>query len=74
MRNDPRMMGGRVPINKIIPFSSVDGPGTRTAVFVQGRRPMLAPSIGWRGRRLDGTARCRDGCHHSVRGRRRVHE
>lgn len=36
MRNDPRMMGARVPVNKIIPFSSVDGPGNRTAVFVQG--------------------------------------
>lgn len=36
MRNDPRMTGGRVPVNKIIPFSSVDGPGNRTAVFVQG--------------------------------------
>ena len=36
MRNDPRRAGGRVPVNKIIPFSSVDGPGNRTAVFVQG--------------------------------------
>ena len=27
---------GRVPVNKIIPFSAVDGPGNRTAVFVQG--------------------------------------
>ena len=36
MRNDPRMTGGRVPVNKIIPFSAVDGPGNRTAVFVQG--------------------------------------
>ncbi len=36
MRNDPRRTGGRVPVNKIIPFSSVDGPGNRTAVFVQG--------------------------------------
>lgn len=26
----------RAPINKIIPFSSVDGPGNRTAVFLQG--------------------------------------
>lgn len=26
----------RVPVNKIIPFSSVDGPGCRTAVFLQG--------------------------------------
>ncbi len=26
----------RVPINKIIPLSSVDGPGLRTSVFVQG--------------------------------------
>lgn len=26
----------RVPVNKIIPFSSVDGPGNRTAVFLQG--------------------------------------
>ena len=24
------------PVNKIIPFSSVDGPGNRTAVFFQG--------------------------------------
>ena len=23
-------------INKIIPFSSVDGPGNRTAIFLQG--------------------------------------
>lgn len=30
------MTGGRVPVNKIIPFSSVDGPGNRTAVFLQG--------------------------------------
>ena len=36
MRNDPRRAGDRVPVNKIIPFSSVDGPGNRTAVFVQG--------------------------------------
>lgn len=36
MRNDLRRAGGRVPVNKIIPFSSVDGPGNRTAVFVQG--------------------------------------
>lgn len=36
MRNDPRRAGGRVPVNKIIPFSSVDGPGNRSAVFVQG--------------------------------------
>ncbi len=26
----------RAPINKIIPFSSVDGPGNRTAIFLQG--------------------------------------
>lgn len=26
----------KVPVNKIIPFSAVDGPGNRTAVFVQG--------------------------------------
>ncbi|MBQ8640368.1 MAG: YjjW family glycine radical enzyme activase [Lachnospiraceae bacterium] len=26
----------RVPVNRIIPFSSVDGPGSRTAVFLQG--------------------------------------
>ena len=26
----------KAPINKIIPFSSVDGPGNRTAVFLQG--------------------------------------
>lgn len=26
----------RAPVNKIIPFSSVDGPGNRTAVFLQG--------------------------------------
>ena len=24
------------PVNKIIPFSNVDGPGNRTAVFFQG--------------------------------------
>ena len=36
MQNDPRRAGARVPVNKIIPFSSVDGPGNRTAVFVQG--------------------------------------
>ena len=24
------------PVNRIIPFSSVDGPGSRTAVFLQG--------------------------------------
>ena len=24
------------PVNKIIPFSSVDGPGNRTAVFFSG--------------------------------------
>jgi pyruvate formate lyase activating enzyme len=27
--------GERVPVNKVIPFSSVDGPGSRTAVFLQ---------------------------------------
>lgn len=27
---------GRVPVNKIIPFSAVDGPGNRTAIFLQG--------------------------------------
>ncbi len=26
----------KVPVNKIIPFSAVDGPGNRTAVFLQG--------------------------------------
>lgn len=26
----------RAPVNKIIPFSAVDGPGNRTAIFVQG--------------------------------------
>ena len=26
----------KVPVNRIIPFSSVDGPGNRTAVFLQG--------------------------------------
>lgn len=26
----------RAPVNRIIPFSSVDGPGNRTAVFLQG--------------------------------------
>lgn len=26
----------KVPINKIIPFSAVDGPGNRTAIFLQG--------------------------------------
>lgn len=26
----------KAPVNKIIPFSSVDGPGNRTAVFLQG--------------------------------------
>lgn len=26
----------RVPVNRIIPFSAVDGPGNRTAVFLQG--------------------------------------
>ncbi|TQQ85226.1 YjjW family glycine radical enzyme activase [Peptacetobacter hominis] len=26
----------RAPVNKIIPFSSVDGPGNRTAIFLQG--------------------------------------
>lgn len=26
----------KVPVNRIIPFSSVDGPGSRTAVFLQG--------------------------------------
>lgn len=36
MEKDPRWAGGRVPVNKIIPFSSVDGPGNRTAVFLQG--------------------------------------
>ena len=24
------------PVNRVIPFSSVDGPGNRTAVFLQG--------------------------------------
>ena len=33
---DPRICDGRVPVNKIIPFSAVDGPGNRTAVFLQG--------------------------------------
>ena len=26
----------RVVVNKIIPFSSVDGPGNRTSIFLQG--------------------------------------
>lgn len=26
----------KVPVNRIIPFSSVDGPGNRTAIFLQG--------------------------------------
>ncbi len=26
----------RVPVNRIIPFSAVDGPGNRTAIFLQG--------------------------------------
>ena len=26
----------RAPVNRIVPFSSVDGPGNRTAVFLQG--------------------------------------
>lgn len=26
----------KVPVNKIIPFSSVDGPGNRTSIFLQG--------------------------------------
>ena len=26
----------KVPVNRVIPFSSVDGPGSRTAVFLQG--------------------------------------
>ncbi|MDO5135893.1 MAG: YjjW family glycine radical enzyme activase [Eubacteriales bacterium] len=29
-------MKEKVPVNKIIPFSAVDGPGNRTAVFLQG--------------------------------------
>lgn len=29
-------MTATAPVNKIIPFSSVDGPGNRTAVFLQG--------------------------------------
>ena len=28
--------GLRAPVNRIIPFSSVDGPGNRTAIFLQG--------------------------------------
>ncbi|MDD6283060.1 MAG: YjjW family glycine radical enzyme activase [Oribacterium sp.] len=36
MNQDPRFQGKHYPVNKIIPFSSVDGPGNRTAVFVQG--------------------------------------
>lgn len=28
--------GDKVPVNKIIPFSAVDGPGNRTAIFLQG--------------------------------------
>lgn len=28
--------GKRYPVNKIIPFSSVDGPGNRTSIFLQG--------------------------------------
>jgi pyruvate formate lyase activating enzyme len=26
----------RAPVNKIIPFSNVDGPGNRTSIFFQG--------------------------------------
>ena len=29
-------MSARAPVNRIIPFSAVDGPGNRTAVFLQG--------------------------------------
>ncbi len=29
-------LGNKAPVNKIIPFSSVDGPGNRTSVFLQG--------------------------------------
>lgn len=36
MKKDIRMIGERVPVNKIIPFSAVDGPGNRTAIFLQG--------------------------------------
>ena len=36
---ESRVEGGqaeiKVPVNKIIPFSSVDGPGNRTAIFLQ---------------------------------------
>lgn len=31
-----KSQGRKVPVNKIIPFSAVDGPGNRTAVFLQG--------------------------------------
>ena len=29
-------MSRLAPVNRIIPFSNVDGPGNRTAVFFQG--------------------------------------
>ena len=29
-------MSVRAPVNRIVPFSAVDGPGNRTAVFLQG--------------------------------------
>ena len=29
-------MSVKAPVNRIIPFSAVDGPGNRTAIFVQG--------------------------------------
>lgn len=32
----PNTAPGKVPINRIIPVSTVDGPGARTAVFIQG--------------------------------------
>ena len=44
---------GRVPVNKIIPFSAVDGPGNRTAVFplpelreLCGKMPERSPVYG----------------------------
>ncbi len=35
-RLDNEVNINRVPVNKIIPFSAVDGPGNRTSIFLQG--------------------------------------